>query len=47
MSPGLGRNTVDGEHGRDLVSYWDVRTPVLVDLPTSPESTSASAMTMS
>jgi Ca2+-binding RTX toxin-like protein len=32
VSPGLGSNTVDGGPGRDLVSYWDVRTPVLVDL---------------
>jgi Ca2+-binding RTX toxin-like protein len=32
VSPGLGSNTVDGGPGRDLVTYWDVRTPVVVDL---------------
>jgi Ca2+-binding RTX toxin-like protein len=32
VSPGLGSNTVDGGPGRDLVSYWDVRKPVVVDL---------------
>jgi Ca2+-binding RTX toxin-like protein len=32
VSPGLGNNTVDGGPGRDLISYWDVRTPIMVDL---------------